>query len=287
MFDQGNDSDIVSDASDVEEIDMEHADSLTNSSEGDEDSDDANESNSPTSTSSDQEGDGSDEELAAFDAKLALALRTRPGQDDLAAEDTSSSDESMNSSQMEALDTQLSTVFRERQNLSTKNSSKKTESKDAKETIINFKFRVMDLLSIYIKARHTSPLALTLLLPLLSLIRTTTSPPLANKSADLIREYARMAKGKSLPPVSDTEGIFTLLTSIHEEAEKEGSNAHASACSQASLLLVRALVAGERERLRRVVQIYAGTQERMLFEGGRVKTGFFTDWINWCASARK
>ena len=230
------------------------------------------------------DSDDDDDELAALNAKLAHVVGTRPGNEDVNEEDTSSSDEGMTDEQMFELDASLENIFQERKKVT----SKRSEKKDAKENIVNFKCRVLDLLEIYVKQEHHNDLALSLCLVLITLVRTTTSPAVSRKACDVMREYGRLCKGDGLPHIKDAKSVFVLLEAVHIEAMKEASNAHASACSQASLLLVRVLVAHDRECLRTVVKIYGATQESALFDSScRVKTSFFTDWLNWCTSARK
>ena len=276
MFDLENEVGATDSASDVEEMDSAKTGSES-SSAGDEQDEESSDR-----SAADLEEDV--DELAALNAKLAHVVGTRPSNEDLDAEDSSSSDEEMTDEQMFELDVSLENIFREQRKVT----SKKNEKKDAKENIINFKCRVLDLLEIYVKQEHRNGLGISLSLPILTLIRTTTSPMVSRKACDVMREYARLCKGDEVPHIEDTESVFGLLEAVHIEAMKEGSNAHASACSQASLLLVRVLIARDRECLRRVVKVYGATQESSLFDSNcKVKTSFFTDWLNWCASARK
>ena len=276
MFDREDEDEIADSASDVGEANVGKTSSRNSSAgeESDEASDDAD------AADSDKVGD----EVAALNAKLAQVVGTRPGNEDLDAEDSSSSDEEMTDEQMFKLDVSLENIFRERKKVT----SKRSEKKDAKENIVNFKCRVLELLEIYVKQEHRNGLGLSLTLPILRLFRATTSLLVSRKASDVIREYARLCKGDGVPHIKDTESVFGLLEDVHIEAMKEGSNAHANACSQASLLVVRVLVAHDRECLRRVVRIYGATQESALFDSGcKVKTSFFTEWLNWCTSARK
>ena len=276
MFDREDEDEIADSASDVGEADKGKTASRSSSAgeESDEGSGDADAGDS----------DEVSDELAALNAKLAQVVGTRPGNEDLDAEDSSSSDEEMTDEQMFELDVSLENIFRERKKVT----SKRSEKKDAKENIVNFKCRVLELLDIYVKQEHRNGLGLSLSLPILTLIRTTTSPLVSRKASDVMREYARLCKGDGAPYIKDTDSVFGLLEAVHIEAMKEGSNAHASACSQASLLLVRVLVAHDRECLRMVVKRYGATQESALFDSDcKVKTSFFTDWLNWCTSARK
>ena len=209
--------------------------------------------------------------------------------DDLAANDNDeSSDEDMNDEQMEALDSHLETIFRERKNVKTK----KTQNKDAKEAIVNFKCRVLDLLDIYIKQEHKNPLALQLLVPILHVIRLTKTPLVSGKACDLIGTYFKLCKNAatttSAPAIPDAEPILDLLRTIHHQAGMDGSNAYSSACSRASLLLVKILAAQDRENLRRVESVYGQTHERFMLDArSKVKPSFFSDWLNWSVSARK
>ena len=276
MFDREDEEGEAGSASDVDELDIAETRSTNYSPE--------EKSDEEFSNADEEDSDQGDDELAELNAKLAQIVGTRPGTRDLDAEDASSSDEEMTDEQMFELDGSLEKIFREQ----TKVTSKKTEKKDAKENIVNFKCRVLDLLEIYVKQEHRNGLGLSLCLPILTLVRTTTSPLVSRKACDVMREYARLCKGDGVPRTENTDFVFGLLEDVHIEAMREGSNAHASACSQASLLLVRVLVAHDRECLRRVVKVYGATQEKALFDSScKVKTSFFTDWLNWCTSARK
>ena len=276
MFDRENEDGEAGSASEVGEDNMVHAKSASTSA--DEEFDE--ESSNPDAVDSDDDGD----ELTALNAKLAQVVGTRPGKEDLDAEDNSSLDEDMTDEQMFELNGSLENIFREQK----KATSKKTEKKDAKENIVNFKCRVLELLEIYVKQEHGNDLCLSLILPILTVVRTTKSPLVSRKACEVMRDYARLCKGDGLPQIEETEFVFGLLEEVHVEAMKEGSKAQASACSQASLLLVRVLVAHDRECLRRVVKIYGATQENALFDSNcKVKTSFFTDWLNWCTSVRK
>ena len=278
------DTDVEMVGSDVEEVST-HAVNRINghqsSSEEDEDEDkDENDDN-----------DEEDAELAAFDAKLAAALGTRRGLDDIAASDTSSAS-SMSDSEMEALDSKLAEVFKARKDLAR---SKKKDHKDAKENIVNFKNRVLDLVDVYLKHQPTNPPGLTLILPLLRLARTTNTKQLADRAVSILREYCARCKGPKTPRIQDLEtdaaGTLELLQAVHLEAGKEGSNAHASACSTASILLVRTLVNNADSSngvTDRIIDIYAETRKEMMRDQNcHLQPGLFTDFNNWCVNARK
>lgn len=276
MFDQQDDDedeemeDVDSLDSDVEVIDVDDAD--------EDDSDDDEE---------EEEEEEDEEELAAFDAKLAEALGTHhPGDDD------SDSDADMNDDEMEAVDEMLVKVFKARQQATTK----KKDKQDAKETMTNFKNRVLDLLEIYVKKCHTSVLALDLILPLLRLTRKSTVKQISQRASEVLREYTRLCKGNAIPSLAsgddeeeDTiEPVWDLLRAVHKEAMISGPAAHSSAASQASIFLVKVLVAQDKQNISQIVDIYAETRKaQMLSNKCHVQPGFFTDWNNWCVNAGK
>ncbi|KKK26584.1 hypothetical protein ARAM_007229, partial [Aspergillus rambellii] len=267
MFDQEEDDDedmidVDEDDSDVEVIDAEGS---------------GQESADEEASGSEEEGDDEDEddaEIAAFEAKLAEALGTHRADQDL-KEDSEGSDADMNDDEMEELDGQLIKVFRARRDAL----SQKKDKKDAKENMVNFKNRVLDLLEIYVKKCHSKLLALDLLLPLLRLTRRSTVKQISNKANSVLREYTKLCKGSALPALESAEPVWDLLKSIHTEATHSGPPAHASACSQASLLVVKALTAQDKEAISGVVDVYGATRkEQLLSKKCHVQPSFFTDW---------
>ncbi|KAL1960089.1 hypothetical protein VTO42DRAFT_261 [Malbranchea cinnamomea] len=242
-----------------------------------------NESESSEEASEDEEDESEeDEELKDFDEKLAAALGTHRADKD--AEASEGSDSDMNDDQMEALDEQLAEVFRARAQAA----NKKKERKNARETMINFKNRVLDLLEIFVRKSHSNPAGLTIILPLLQLIRKTKVAQLATKAANVLREYSRLCKGSAVPKIESDEPIWPLLKAVHQEAMHSGPSSYASACSQASLLLVKILTAYDKEAIRGIVDIYAATRkEQLLSKRCHVQPSFFSDWNNWCVSASK
>ncbi|KAE8373088.1 DNA polymerase phi-domain-containing protein [Aspergillus bertholletiae] len=261
--------DIDEDDSDVEVVDAEGSDD----EEDDEDEEEEG---------SEEEEDGNDDEEAIFEAKLAEALGTHRA--DQALDDDEGSDADMNDDEMEEVDQQLAKVFQARRDAL----SKKQDKKDAKGNMVNFKNRVLDLLEIYVKKCHSKLLALDLLLPLLRLTRKSTVKQISNKANSVLRDYTRLCKGSALPKLEDAEPAWELLNSIHKEANHSGPPSHASACSQASLLMVKVLVAHDKNNISGVVDVYAETRkQQFLSKKCHVQPSFFTEWNNWCVSASK
>ncbi|KAL4895395.1 DNA polymerase phi-domain-containing protein [Aspergillus ambiguus] len=258
---------------DEEDSDVEVVDAEASGSEDDGDSSEAEEDNDG----------GNDDEEAIFEAKLAEALGTHRADQDLNAE-SSDSDADMDDDEMEKVDSALIKVFQARRDAL----GQKKDKKDAKENMVNFKNRVLDLLEIYVKKCHSKILTLDLLLPLLRLTRLSSSKQVANKANTVLREYTKLCKGSALPAIQETEPVWELLQAIHKEATHSGPPAHPSACSQASLLVVKVLVAHDKDAVAGVVDVYAATRkQQLLSKKCHVQPSFFTDWNNWCVSASK
>ncbi|KAB8074737.1 DNA polymerase phi-domain-containing protein [Aspergillus leporis] len=277
MFEQQDDEgdeemmDADEEDSDVEVIDAEGS----GSNEGDEEDEDEDEEES-----SDEEADGDDDEEAIFEAKLAEALGAHRAD----SEGPEGSDDDMNDDEMEQVDQQLAKVFQARREAL----HQKKDKKDAKENMVNFKNRVLDLLEIYVKKCHSKLLALDLLLPLLRLTRKSTVKQISNKANSVLRDYTRLCKGSALPKLESEEPVWELLKSIHQEAHNSGPPSHASACSQASLLVVKVLVAHDKDTISGIVDVYADTRkQQFISKKCHVQPSFFTEWNNWCVSASK
>ncbi|KAF3387474.1 DNA polymerase V [Penicillium rolfsii] len=243
---------------------------------------------SDSSDSDDEEDEDNEEdaaEIAAFEAKLAAALGTHRADDGNGSD--SDSDADMNDDEMEEVDEKLANVFRARHQAASQHKDKK----DARENMVNFKNRVLDLLEIFVKKCHSRLLALDLLLPLLRLTRRSTVKQIANKANSVLREYTKLCKGNALPTIDSEDGleaIWELLRAIHKEASHSGPPAHATACSQASLLVVKVLVGQDKAAIANVVDVYAETRKAQLISTKcHIQPSFFTDWNNWCVSASK
>lgn len=283
--------------SDVEDVDSDvevGTTSIANDSQSDSDlslSGDSDEDSDQQSGSSEEEGE--DEELAKFDAALASALGTRAlDQTDLVGGSDafdSSSDEDMNDDQMMELDSKLAEVFRARNEEQSKN--KKKEAKEAKENVVNFKNRVLDLIESYLKHQSQNPFTVELIVPLLTLMRTTQTKQLADHACNILLRFCSRCKGTNVPELKTNPQIqhaLDVLKIVHQEASIESSNAHANAASQSSILLVKTLATGSPESVRDIVDIYASTRLKQLTtKKCRILPAFFTDWNNWCQTAKE
>ncbi|KIX06507.1 uncharacterized protein Z518_04483 [Rhinocladiella mackenziei CBS 650.93] len=277
------DSDVeVGSASSAEDTSSENSASTSESSNVDDDSEE-------DTGSSEREED--DDELAVFDAALASALGTRRlDENDLAAglgASDSSTDADMDDDEMMELDSKLAEVFRARNEQQSKN--KKKEAKEAKEVVVNFKNRVLDLVESYLKHQQQNLLTIDLIVPLLTLARTTSTKQLAERACNILQQFCSRCKGSNIPRLgSQIDHATEVLRSIHEEAGLESSNAHSHMTSQTSLLVVKVLVNAHPDNVKTAVGIYMATRVKQLTKKDcRVRAGFFTDWNNWCQTARE
>ncbi|ORY60225.1 DNA polymerase phi-domain-containing protein [Pseudomassariella vexata] len=230
-----------------------------------------------------EDNDAEAQELADLDDALAKVLNSHRLDQDNAAESSDESD--MSDSDMMALDEKLVEVFKQR----AKGSSKKKEKKDAKGTVINFKHRILDFLDIYVKKEALNPLAFNLLLPLLQLIRTTQTKPLANKATEIISNFSKAFKKARSNMEESAVSIETqlgLLQQIHDEASKDAAHAFARAASAASLLVASSLYAADKESVDDVAQLYAELQAKWTkgLLPAKMQASFFFDWVNWSVS---
>ncbi|KAK3111722.1 DNA-directed DNA polymerase [Teratosphaeriaceae sp. CCFEE 6253] len=260
----------VEDASDVELVIGEDADSSPNDESG--------------SASDAEEGGGADDdddEEAVFDRKLADALGTA-SMDETDSDDDGSD---MDDEQMMALEPHLATIFKER----SKVAAKKQDHKDAKENIVSFKNRVLDLLAICVKSQHANVIALDVILPLTTLVRTTSRKPTAEKAFAVLKQYFEACnKNKSLPQPGDSEALLELLARIHDETKLGGSKLHAHACSRSSLFLGKVLVAMDARNYEHIAQMYASLQSGWYADPkSKVHGTIFTEWTSWSLATRK
>ncbi|KAI9838516.1 MAG: DNA-directed DNA polymerase [Sclerophora amabilis] len=275
---------------DVSVVDVEEMEAASDQ-DGASSKEDESQGDAAETASSDAESDDDDtemingddaEEAARLNAALAQIVRTQPFDEQADDHSGSSDDEKMDDDQMFALDDQMANVFRERKKIS----DMKTEKREAKETMLHFKNRVLDLLQVYVKHQHTNPLSPELLLPLLSLIRSTSSKQVSDKACALIRDFSQRCKGTAVPVVESAVAT-NLLDRVHAEAMREASRSHAAACSQSSLLLAKVAVAIDHQNIEKVVARYAETQTRWLKGECQVQPLLFSDLINWGTSYSK
>lgn len=295
LFNQGDDDDEQAKSDDDSDDDSE-MDSDVEMIESDvemvngeaDDSDDESGSDSSDSDSSDSDGDEDDEEddaeLTQFNNLLQMTLGTAKADMD-GGDDSDDSD--MDDEQMMALDPQLSKIFKQRSQVT----SKKKDREDAKQNVVQFKSRVLDLLAIYLDKQYSNALTLEILLPVLRRTRASANKQLAEKGSKMLKTYfdSRSKHKAPLPKPEAVDTVWAILKGIHEEAKNGGgAKAHADVCSSASLHVVKVLVGLDRANYAGVVDVYAETQKQWFADKkSPLQPTLFTQFQNWSMNAQK
>ncbi|KAG7195804.1 DNA-directed DNA polymerase [Scheffersomyces spartinae] len=241
--------------------------------------------------------------------KLAAALGM-PTQEsgEIKFEDLSSDEgsdyesDSMDDEDMMAMDDQLSKIFKERQDalssIETGN-KRKADVVEAKEQVIFFKNRVLDLLEIFITVNPNSHFNLDMIKPLITLIGLTLDKNLGNKAHKLIK----MKLGKCKVDEEDIKLFFTtqeerdlyldslvqLVEWIHEQlrSTKSTNQSHLLACNQSSLIVCKTLVRLNPHSLDTIIDIYSETMKIWAKSPKSIgQPSLFFDFINWLNSKR-
>jgi hypothetical protein len=252
--------------------DVEMVDGPTSETDGSE-ADGSEEDSSSGDGSSEEESD--DEELIQFNNMLAMTLQTtKPSTNGQESEDTSD-DSDMDDEQMMALDPQLTKIFKQRSQI-----TGKREREHAKQNMVQFKSRVLDLLAVFLDKQYSNPLSLQALLPVLRLTRASANKQLSDKSSQLLKA--------AVPVPDDVDAAWEVLKGIHEEAKMGGgASIHANACSSASLHLAKVLVGVDKENYGEVLDVYAETQKQWFADRkSSLQSTLFTQFLNWSTQLR-
>ncbi|KAL6827315.1 DNA polymerase phi domain-containing protein [Trichoderma sp. SZMC 28015] len=297
---EGSDDDEDDDVEEISNVDIDSDVEFIGLADGEEADGDAEEDGEDDEADEDEDSDDNDEEdeddeeadekegPIDLDELMGSILKSHRLDKDADAE--SSEDEGdMSDSQMFALEDKLAEVFKQR--AKARPDSKK-QKKDAKQSVVNFKHRILDFLDIYVRNEVLSPLAFAILIPLLNLMRTTTTKTLASRACEIILNYQRgMKKARSgnkdaaeaeTTPTYDAEELLSVLVEVHEEAGKDNAHAYAKAASAASLIVASAMFASDKELVKRAAAVYAKTQSDWVLGQAKLQNSFFADWNNWC-----
>ena len=239
------------------------------------------------SQADDDEGED-DNELLEFENKLAQALGTQRAETDLVDHDMDdeSDEDMMDDDQMAALDPVMANIFKQR-----KQSSSKMDNKNAKETIVQFKTKVLELLEIYIQqtVQGTSPEnSGTILFHCLECMRTTKSRQVSERAAAVVKTALNVYKlsTKSQHNEIPLQHARRELNGIHDSILLPGSNLYLRACSQASLFCTKVIL-NNGGTIEEVWTEYSKTGAHMAVkQDTKVVNGLFQDWFNWLVTAK-
>lgn len=268
-----DDSDVdVMDVEDASDVEIDEANGVDSEDDSDEDEEEDEEDA--------EDSDVANSEDADFERKLADALRASG-----AGPGSESDDSDMDDEQMMALEGHLTTIFKEKKKLS----NKKKENKDAKENIVNFKNRVLDLLTIYAKQEHANPLALDLILPMITLIKTTSSKQISDKAFSLLQQYFTACnKSKELPELSTPTEAMEILEAVFADMRANASRLHSNACSRSSLFLAKIIINEDSKHFAEIADMYNDLQKEWYQDPkSHIQPSIFTEWTSWSIATRK
>ncbi|KAL6855835.1 DNA polymerase phi domain-containing protein [Trichoderma novae-zelandiae] len=285
--------------SDVEFVDLGDAEGEDGDDDDDAEDEEDNEDGDDDDDEDDEDKGKKKEKPIPIDIDDLMGQILKSHRLDKDADAESSADEGdMSDSQMFALEDKLAEVFKQRARA---RPDSKKQKKDAKQSVVNFKHRILDLLDIFVRNEVLSPLGFGLLIPLLHLMRTTTTKTLASRACEIILNYQRgMKKARSgikdkdaaaannanaaetALPTYDADQLLSVLVEIHEEAGKDNGHAYAKAASAASLIVASAMFASDKELVKRAAAVYAKTQSDWVLGQAKLQNSFFADWNNWC-----
>ncbi|CAR28288.1 ZYRO0F00440p [Zygosaccharomyces rouxii] len=232
--------------------------------------------------------------------------------DDEEDEEEDEEEESMDDEQMMKLDEQLSQIFKRRKEaLSgvTTGNERKVEVKEARENVITFKHRIVDMLEAYIK--HADRIALqdnndeanskdtfkNLFLfvePMIRCLQLTLDKPLADKISKLLKGRLYKIKISAFKGAIDSKRLLEQLEVTHKAllTSKPGQfpALYFSTCSTTSLFLGKVLVENNSEdpaiSYGQMIDLYADTTKEWLLIG-KFGANVFADFHNWLLSRKK
>ncbi|KAG2175098.1 hypothetical protein INT44_007576, partial [Umbelopsis vinacea] len=222
---------------DVEEIDMESTANEEDES-ADDDEEDVDEDDDDVEIDEDDDEDV-DEELRN---KIQEAMKSQgilAGSDD---EDEDMPD--LDDDQMEAFDEKLAEIFRQKK-------VEKNDRKNSKQHVVHFKNKVLELLSIFVRKNPTNPLIFEMILPLLNVIRTTSTSSstkhFVDKTVALLNK--RLSKNKEYPKQFDIERAAQVLKGVQEFARTSAQKQMLEICGSLSLYISKAMLSVEEAKL--------------------------------------
>ncbi|KAA8907472.1 DNA polymerase phi-domain-containing protein [Sphaerosporella brunnea] len=278
LFDNEDDEEEVGEDEDEDGLDSD-VEMISNPDDEEEDSDIEILSASEDENDSDAEAaDRNEEEARKLEAALQTVLSAPAGED-------SDSDADLDDDAMLELDEKISQIFAKRKQAA----NKKSQKKEAKELIVNFKTKILELLEIFAKTAPESPLALEVLLPCLVLARSTRDQKLQDRALAVVRTFAHHSKREGVPKIltEDLDRAHELLAFVHEEMAKGGTKARRAACSSASILVCRTIVASDPARFGATAAAYSATMVRWVQDPRLgIDNSFFSDFVGWAGSVR-
>lgn len=148
------------------------------------------------------------------------------------------SDEELDDDAMAAFDDKLAEVFKQKKIL-------KDEKISMQQNVVHFKNNVMGLIVIYARKNPTNPLVLTLIVPLLNIIRATPSKSVTNQFVEKVIAFLKNRLSKATEyPKEQADFVFDIVQAVHDFAKQSTSKELSEMCNQLSLYLRKCILGG-------------------------------------------
>lgn len=208
--------------------------------------------------------------------------------------------DSMDDEEMMAMDDELSRIFKERRDLLSANSTnkKKADLIQAKEQMILFKNRVLDLVESFSKVQPNSLYNLAFVRPIITLINVTNDKNLGVKAHKILKTRVSRARVSTqefeiLYPSEEEQkeykqSLLELVSWLQQQAGTYSSNqSHSLACGQSCIIVSKSLIALDSQYLPQVIAVYAESLTKWATEPkNRIQASMYFDFINWLSAKR-
>lgn len=148
------------------------------------------------------------------------------------------SDEELDDDAMAAFDEKLAEVFKQKKIL-------KDDKITMQQNVVHFKNNVMGLIVIYARKNPTNPLVLTLIVPLLNIIRATPAKSVTNQFVEKVIAFLKNRLPKTAEyPREQADYVFDILQAVHDFAKSATTKELSEMCNQLSLYLRKCILGG-------------------------------------------
>lgn len=286
-----------------------HSHSESNSDSSSEDEDEDEDEDDEDNESNENGEDPTSQVDKDTNMKLAQALGIPTGEsgevkfdelDSMGEDDDDYESDSMDDEQMMAMDEQLSKIFKERHEViasAPTGNKRKAEVLEAKEHMIFFKNRILDLLESFNKVNQDSYMNLSMIKPLVILINLTLDKNLGMKAHKLLK--TRLSKVKvadfevyfpdELSQKEAKESLTETIQCLQDQAAspKSSNQSHSLACNQACILISKNLVNLDSSYLPKIIDIYTNSLKNWAANSkNKIQVSLFFDFLNWLNSKR-
>jgi len=184
----------------------------------------------------DDDNEEVDEELRR---KIQAVLQKKdPNNADGLEEDDDEELPDLNDDEMLDFDEKLAEIFKQRKII-------KTSRRESKQQILHFKFKVLEMLDIFIKRQSTNVLVVELIMPLLHLVKqlygSHDQQQLYERVQSLLKN--RLLKVKDYPRTNvNTDELFDLLEEVNKFAEKCNEPELCNLAGEVSIFIVKVIL---------------------------------------------